>query len=577
MYSDISLFNLNLPELAEIAEQRILGWFAKDALSKKRQLLFRRLVREGTYAAGQIQCVGMPRPIDIDSIFQPTALYLQGDTTATGLLELLDNRFDAAIFARPGGGKTTLLHWAYLHILRNPNRHGTTYLPLLFTLKDDQSLGMLFDIVDMCEAGNIPELKKVIPVLFLDGYDEVSTETRKLISKSIMRFASLKCGRYYLSCRTYYTILDLHIRHYHLGGFQPKDAAAFVNVFSGLYGKSLNGEALVRELTEHHFASFTEHPFMLALVCILRTSPTMHKMPANSMALIRQALNMLTFNLDTFKGVNRESFTEFDGDDRIRCLQRVAYCSDDVSVSDEAVCKAAQEELYLMHRAAVNPRQLLLETAQFYGLLVPTEDAHWEWVHSTIHSYLGAQFWHGTGTFNLKHIKVWNLRTAYTACLRPNATDIIEHALKQPDGLFVLSECLFNNARFDSSSVAPAVVLHYEQFDQSARLIRNEKEIFATTVQDIFGLADSDFVRSVFLTSLNSKFKRDRNEVVLAYSIAELMARGERFSRPVLNQVRLHFNDDDLRITVNRKMTGVVGFRVRDVLARADSSAQHAR
>jgi hypothetical protein len=51
----------------------------------------------------------------------------------------------------------------------------------------------------------------------------------------------------------------------------------------------------------------------------------------------------------------------------------------------------AKEQLDLLQFDKVDPRQVLMETAQFFGVFVPSEEG-WEFVHRTLHDFLAAQF-----------------------------------------------------------------------------------------------------------------------------------------------------------------------------------------
>ena len=77
----------------------------------------------------------------------------------------------------------------------------------------------------------------------------------------------------------------------------------------------------------------------------------------------------------------------------------------------------------------VNPDLVLQETAQFYGILVPSGDG-WEFVHRTIQDYLAAQHWVDSGGFSTRGSYEWDTRTAYAGFrILGDATRVLEGAL----------------------------------------------------------------------------------------------------------------------------------------------------
>jgi hypothetical protein len=180
--------------------------------------------------SAQVQCVGMAKPVPIDKIYQPTRLIRRarlGTEEEIEFEQLLGEDADAIIFAGPGWGKTTLLHWTY-HSLAQ----GTTFAPLLFTLRRPEAIGSLLSLVDRLERGRKSGLGHSAKlVLLVDGYDEVAREKRQEVSGALMRFRGMKIGRFYLTCRSFYDIYDLTALHCRLAPFRHHDAVRYIRAF----------------------------------------------------------------------------------------------------------------------------------------------------------------------------------------------------------------------------------------------------------------------------------------------------------------------------------------------------------
>jgi hypothetical protein len=166
-------------------------------------------------------------------IYQPTRLSLESPKTipktrdTTDFWSVLNEETDTVIFAGPGHGKTTLLHWVYYKLFQDKS-----WFPLLYTLRWPNAVADLEEFVR--ELGNSKahqRLRKTRIVLLVDGYDEISLEERKLVSAALREFSNLKLGNYYLACRTFYDIIDLKARYYYIDDFNE----FFANVG---YGRS---------------------------------------------------------------------------------------------------------------------------------------------------------------------------------------------------------------------------------------------------------------------------------------------------------------------------------------------------
>src|SRR4029077_7801435 len=110
------------------------------------------------------------------------------------------------------------------------------------------------------------------------------------------------------------------------------------------------------------------------------------------------------------KGVDRPLKTALDGRDRIQILKLIAYKSKSRHVPERRALTVAREQLDLLQFSKVDPRQVLMETAQFFGIFVHSEEG-WEFVHRTLHDFLAAQYWVETGSFANSTANEWDART----------------------------------------------------------------------------------------------------------------------------------------------------------------------
>jgi hypothetical protein len=249
----------------------------------------------------------------------------------------------------------------------------------------------------------------------------------------------------------------------------------------------------------------------------------MPTLPKSTIGLIRRAVDTLTFRWDEAKKISRESRYDLDGEDRMRCLLRIAFSMKKLIEPEHVILAAAREQLRLFQRPDVSVDRLLEELAQWYGLLVPVEDGQWSFVHRTIHDYLAARFWVETEGFDPKDVQEWNSRAAYAACLTGDATRSMINALERSSETSAFSECLANNAAFDVAMVAEAVVDHFHRAQPASTVDRGETFISIRTNKAFFILASNDFLYALLDSSAPGN--TIAHDVVLWCTIVELVSR----------------------------------------------------
>jgi hypothetical protein len=455
----------------------------------------------------------MDRPIPIHQIYQPTIL--RQHNKIVDIAELIKSGRNGVIWGSPGSGKTILLHWIYIQLQQE-----LEFTPVLFTLRWPGAVDELeLFVADLARSGSRKKSQRII--LLVDGYDELTLETRKLVSQHLRNFSALAIGSFYLTCRLYYEIVDLKAPHFDIGGFSRRDALSFVEAFLRIYGEVFQAHALIDELEGKGFADFLESPLLLTLICILKTGP-LPSLPRNTIGVIRRAIDTLTLRWDESKGIAREGAIPVDGEERIRCLMQIAYHMEQPIGPESGAFYFTEQYLSKLQRGHIDPGVFLRETAQWYGLFVPASNAEWAFVHRTIHDFLAARHWVETGAYAKGPISRWNTRAAYAACLLPDATPYVETSLIRNRELHFLVECLGNNAPFDVSVIAKAVIQHLRRYrdytyQKDGRIIR------VGLITDFLHLVSDDFLAE--LVRAGTFEHTEIHDVLYLVSAAEWRAR----------------------------------------------------
>ena len=390
------------------------------------------------------------------------------------------------------------------------------------------------------------QLAKKRVLLLVDGFDEVKPEQRARVAHALTDYASLDVGNFILTCRSFYSVDPIKAHHYELAPFTADDSLNYIRAFAKAYETELDAEALLLELAQRGFGDFVQHPLMLAMVCILKSGP-MPLLPQTPVRLIRTAIDTLTFRWDNSKGIARHSRLGVDGEDRVRCMMRIAFSMADYVVDGASVEKVARDHLRLLQRRDVNEREFLEEIAQWYGVLVPVADDNWTFVHRTVHDFLAARYWVETGRFNPTAIDKWGTRAAYAACLLPNATDSMVYALTKDEDVGAFIECLHNRAAFEPGDVADAVVQHFSKFDNVFRWRRKGRTILVETRQDFFSLATTDLIESMLTVA--SSVRSPPTDLVAAYCLVELRSRAAPLHSLMRRRVRERYRGVTFQVT----------------------------
>jgi hypothetical protein len=386
------------------AEDKFLNLVGNDAEAQQLVEWFNRLQDTALTQTMSVQCLGMRKPLPFDRIYQPTRLivapeegearivsYAHGDRISRSILrgrafgeksitidEFLQRDQDALIVSGPGWGKTTFLHYVYRKTVTRDDM-----LPVLITLRRPTAIDDLEKYVKACSK--IQKTKqRASTLLLVDGYDEVSTDQRRRVSEALLQYQASRAGKFYLTCREYYQVSLLSAPEVRLDRFTREDQVGFVGVFLSMLAvfREEDPEVVVSQLEERGFSEFLTHPLLLTLACIVRASSTSAQ-PRSGLRLLDRALEVLSFQWDEQKNIDRQPSTRLDGHDRLTILKSIALIAKSPYVLRQRAEEITRTQLALIGIDREDPRQVLMEIARFYGILVPVEDGY-EFVHRTI-------------------------------------------------------------------------------------------------------------------------------------------------------------------------------------------------
>ena len=572
--------SVDLDKLLSDTWQKALAVLGKDEGSQQLKGWIEDHTKYSFLLCRDIQCVGMHEPVLITDLYQPTRLIRERPETfksptwsrTAGVRqrnreweaqipeevparELLDPTRDLIITAGPGWGKTTLLHWLFLHFLL---RSGDKVLPFLITLRQTEAIQDLETIVGKAKTvEKRGDGRKVM--LLVDGYDEIPTEAQKHVSGLLVKFTAENSGLYYLTCRDYYDIYEIKARRLRIAEFSDDDQIRFICAFLRASGSSLDGRQIVRELQDRGIGDLIRHPLLLTLAAITASSPSNFRV-RNVISLIESALNTLSLRWDQAKGLTRESTTPLDGTARTKLLKRLAYTLELEPVAEHRAVNIVAKQLERMRWENVEPLSVLLEMARFYGIFVPVGD-RWGFVHKSLQDFLAAKQWVETGGFasNLQAGSVkFDSRTAFAGCLVEDATPVMEMALGHRDGLPVFVEMLTNDPTFRHEPIALAMIRYCEKHIGEHYYRRADDKIECALQEEFITVASSKFLE--YIVQACTRVQARITDTIAAYAIFELKRRQAAITRQVYDSCVKAYGEN---LTFDVRNRGIV--RLKDV------------
>jgi hypothetical protein len=498
-------------------------------------------------AASTILIAGMPRPVPLNDVYRVLRVgRSEFDTYSALTVDTVITSFatSAIFFAPPGRGKSSTLQHAYNLLAGNAD-----VLPLLYLLKESQSLREVHEVIFALKQKGVDMFTKGSLVLLLDGYDEIDYDDRKILSAGLGDLAEVDRVRFLLTCRTYYEIVALPVDRYYLLPFTEIDACAFLECFlrtdrdgNMIPNAEQRAQDLLRLMKQRGFGDFLGTPLFLALTAILQTGEK-PQVPRNAIRLLGAVIYYLTSQWDRERGVSRQglevnrgshlqALAEVDGEDLLICLKRIAAAFDNMEGSTIIAEREVREHLAAMQVEKVQPETFLREIARWFGLLVPSATGQWSFVHRAVHEYLAARLMVETGQFNPdKARRNWR-RAHFAACMVPDAADYICQALRSGDELEMFVECCANDAFFSPINVAHALIEFYDAPKESCSFVHdaNKRSVVVALEQDYLDVVKTAFLRSwVELAARRNGFRRGAL-VSLALALSELRKRRESIS-----------------------------------------------
>lgn len=533
-------------------EERFWGLFGKDQASIELAAWFKGIQTTALRQTHSVQCLGMRSPLPFDRIYQPTRLrvgpdlealekvssFASADRVSRSILrgrsfdersitirEFLERDHDAIILSGPGWGKTTFLHHVYRSTLNSRE-----LLPVLITLRRPTALQDLERYVSTCDRIQ-KRHHRACTLLLVDGYDEISVEERRKVSDLLLKYQAHRAGKFYLTCREFYQVSQLKVPEVRIEAFNRDDQMRFSEIFLKAFELRDDPETVIGQLENRGFAEFLSHPLLLTLACIVRASSSTAQ-PRSGLRLLQRALDVLCYQWDEQKHIDRQATTPLDGQDRLQILKYIAFKAKSPSVQQQRAEENARKQLNLLGMDRVDPRMALMEIAKFYGILVPSEDGY-EFVHRTVHDFLAARYWVESGDFAKESKYEFNARTGYAACLMSDSTEVFKRALASPDGLPAATEIISNSASFDMRSIAEALVMYFSVpgrivFYEESGVNTSHKKIECKLEPDFLRLANSRFLD--FMVEYCCAKRSRTNDVVVAYSLTELHERRLKLS-----------------------------------------------
>jgi hypothetical protein len=554
--------NVDVEKLLSKTWDKVLAVFGRSASSEELRKWLDERTRVAFRQSRDVQCVGMHEPVLISDIYQPTRLLREQPKTVRipmgkgrewdarapeviPVSRILAHRENSIITAGPGWGKTTFLHWVYLQVLLREN---TGVLPFLVTLRQKSALGDLCRVVENLGGIQVEPHKGRI-LLLVDGYDEIPTESRKQVSELLLKFAARNVGEYYLTCREYYEIYELKAPKLKIAEFDEEDQVRFATAFLRAYGSALDGKQVIHELYERGFSDLVRHPLLLTLAALV-TSSSSDIRARNVVSLIDGALSTLSLRWDQGKGLRRETTTPLDGIARTKLLKRLAYTFDLEPVSEHRAVGVVRKNLELMSCEGIEPLEVLLEMARFYGIFVPIA-GEWGFVHRSLQDFLAAQYWVETGAFAavLGEGKLkFDSRTAFAGCLVEDGTRVMELALAERAGLPVFVEMLVNDASFKHDRIASAIRRFYETYGGEHYYHRTDEKVECALTQEFVTGASSKFLDYVVQACGSARGRT--SDTLAAYAIIELLRRRVPLSKAAYDACRKNYGSEKFVIDV---------------------------
>lgn len=238
-YGDTFSYEADAKETVTALIDSCKKFFDKDTESVALLEWLERRTQHSAHTASFVWVVGMRQPLPLGLIYQPTRLQVLSSQTVTdedgrewgtvepkpiAVSEFLKDRVNSIVTAGAGFGKTTFVHSLFKRLAKNGS-----VTPLLFTLREGDEIEALEEFTAKAPA-LARKLKGKSLLVLADGYDEISTTTRRRISALLNKLTVDRSATYVLTCRDHYDIYMLDdARRVQVAEFTPEDQITFMH------------------------------------------------------------------------------------------------------------------------------------------------------------------------------------------------------------------------------------------------------------------------------------------------------------------------------------------------------------
>lgn len=277
-------------------------------------------------------------PVYIYDIYYPLKISLNNEVLKTDYIsDVFKNVNFITVIGDAGSGKSTLVKHLFINSIRLKYA-----IPIMIELRylNGKSGGLKEHIIEKIFENKISENERIIErllssgkfVFFLDGFDELNSDSKQIIANEINNFChTYSDNKYLLTSRPYSNIENLPLFH---NSFIQKLSIDSGDI-DGFVFKQLKDEAelaqkivaSIRENTNSHIQSFLANPLLLSLYIL--TFQSNASVPNKKCIFYRRVINALFSEHDskTKLGYVREKVSGLDQEQFEEILKKFCFLS----------------------------------------------------------------------------------------------------------------------------------------------------------------------------------------------------------------------------------------------------------
>ncbi|MDM3847956.1 MAG: NACHT domain-containing protein [Aphanizomenon gracile PMC638.10] len=311
------------------------------------------------------------------------------------------------ILGKPGSGKTTFLR--HLAVACCQGEFKSENIPVFIELRsitNANQFNLFNEIYKEFDFPNQEQTKQILKqgkvLIFLDGLDEVPTESRRNVQKQIDEFSQNSLyykNHFIITCRTQTTEYTLQNFDYvEVADFNPEQVEKFSrNWFTTLAKTHQKGEELTAKFLEKlrlpenkQIAELAVTPILLSLTCWIFGESK--DLPSKRSQLYQRGINLLLKEWDEKRDIQRdlgsERYRNLSLEDKQKLLSYVAYRK--FNQEQYALFKESEIQKYIaeyLKETSNNDIQSVVKTIEAqHGLLIQrAQDIDSEGIYSFSH------------------------------------------------------------------------------------------------------------------------------------------------------------------------------------------------